>query len=118
MKQSPLDAYLTTDPKEESISWGELAELTHATQVEKFNFCTCEDNEGNENPYKDCPTEKPYDRVGAIIAYETGELDEEKMIELFQHLVDTNLAWQLQGHYGRTATALIEAGVVHIKRGN
>jgi len=42
---------------QESISWGELAELTHATQVEKFNFCTCEDNEGRENPYKDCPTE-------------------------------------------------------------
>ncbi len=59
-----------------------------------------------------------YDRTSAIIAYETGELDEEKMIELFQHLVDTNLAWQLQGHYGRTATALIEAGVVHIKRRN
>ena len=56
--------------------------------------------------------------MNAIIAYETGELDEEKMIELFQHLVDTNLAWQLQGHYGRTATALIEAGVVRIKRGN
>ncbi len=51
MKQSSLDAYLTTDPREESMSWGELAELTHATQVEKFNFCTCEDNEGNENPY-------------------------------------------------------------------
>ena len=42
---------------EESISWGELAELTHATQVERFNFCTCEDNEGNENPYDDCPKE-------------------------------------------------------------
>ena len=56
MKQSSLDAYLTTDPREESISWGELAKLTHATQVEKFNFCTCEDNEGKENPYKDCPT--------------------------------------------------------------
>jgi hypothetical protein len=40
---------------QESISWSELAELTHATQVKKFNFCTCEDNEGNENPYKDCP---------------------------------------------------------------
>lgn len=40
---------------QESISWAELAELTHATQVEKFNFCTCEDNEGNENPYSDCP---------------------------------------------------------------
>ena len=27
----------------ESISWGELAELTHVTQVEKFVFCLCED---------------------------------------------------------------------------
>lgn len=39
---------------QESISWGELAELTHKTQVEKFGWCMCEDNEGNENPYADC----------------------------------------------------------------
>jgi hypothetical protein len=43
---------------QESISWSELAELTHATQVEKFNFCTCEDNEGNQNPYSDCPSKE------------------------------------------------------------
>jgi hypothetical protein len=102
---------------QESISWSELAELTHATQVEKFNFCTCEDNEGKENPYSDCPTQKPYDRVSAIIAFESGELDGDKVIELFQHLVDTGLAWQLQGHYGRTAMALIEQGLVS-KGGN
>jgi hypothetical protein len=102
---------------QESITWSELAELTHATQVEKFNFCTCEDNEGQENPYKDCPTQKPYDRVGAIIAFESGELDGDKVVELFQHLVDPGLAWQLQGHYGRTAMALIEQGLVS-KGGN
>ena len=41
---------------EMSISWGELAQLTHATQVAQFNFCMCEDNESNENPYNDCPS--------------------------------------------------------------
>jgi hypothetical protein len=42
---------------EEVMYWSDLADLTHATQVEKFGFCTCEDNEGNENPYTDCPEE-------------------------------------------------------------
>ena len=42
--------------QEEQLSWSELAELTHETQVAKFNWCMCEDNEGNENPYTDCPT--------------------------------------------------------------
>ena len=40
---------------QESISWGELVELTHARQVQRFNWCSCEDNEGQENPYTDCP---------------------------------------------------------------
>jgi len=40
---------------QESISWGELAELTHNTQVARFNWCSCEDNEGQDNPYSDCP---------------------------------------------------------------
>ena len=40
----------------EIMYWSDLANLTHATQVEKFNFCTCEDNDGNDNPYDDCPT--------------------------------------------------------------
>lgn len=34
--------------------WSELAELTHATQVEQFGWCGCEDNQGEENPYTDC----------------------------------------------------------------
>ena len=47
-----------------------------------------------------------------IIAFEQGELDREETISLFQRLVDSGLAWQLQGAYGRTAQRLIRAGLV------
>ena len=47
-----------------------------------------------------------------IIAYENGELSDDEVIALFQALVDTGLAWSLQGHYVRTAQALIDAGEI------
>jgi hypothetical protein len=53
-----------------------------------------------------------YDEIGAIIAYEQGELDDTAALELFQRLVDNGHAWTLQGHYGRTAARLIEAGLI------
>lgn len=49
-------------------------------------------------------------QIDKIIAYEQGDLDDEGTIELFQELVNSGLAWELQGHYGRTAKALIDAG--------
>ena len=48
----------------------------------------------------------------AIIAYEQGDLDDDAVVDLFQDLVDSGAAWRLQGHYGRTAIALIQAGLV------
>jgi len=48
-----------------------------------------------------------------IIAYEQGELDQDATVELFQKLVDSGMAWHLQGHYGRTAAELIRQGLVH-----
>ena len=53
--------------------------------------------------------------VDQIIAFESGELNEEQTVELFQGLVDSGLAWSLQGSYGRTAMALIESGMVTAK---
>ena len=35
---------------------------------------------------------------------------EEQLLEAWQHLIDTGLAWRLQGWFGRQAKSLIEAG--------
>jgi len=39
------------------------------------------------------------------------EPTEAEQIEAWQHLIDTGLAWSLQGSFGRQAAALIEQGV-------
>lgn len=36
--------------------------------------------------------------------------NEEQAIEAWQHLIDTGLAWQLQGSFGRAAAWMIEEG--------
>lgn len=51
--------------------------------------------------------------IDKIIAYENGELSEEEVVELFQTMIDSGQVWILQGHYGRTAAALIDAGLCH-----
>jgi hypothetical protein len=57
------------------------------------------------------------DTVSRMLAYEDGELADDQIVELFQELVDTGMAWRLQGAYGRTAKALIDAGLVELARG-
>jgi len=50
--------------------------------------------------------------IDYIIEYEAGNLDEYDTCVLFQHLVNTGQAWTLQGSYGRTATDLLDAGLI------
>lgn len=49
--------------------------------------------------------------VDLIIRYESEGLDEANAVRLFQHLIDTGMAWGLQGFYGRAAMQYIEAGL-------
>lgn len=48
--------------------------------------------------------------IDRIIAYESGEMDFDEMVNFFQSLIDSEVVWHLQGHYGRTARDLIEGG--------
>lgn len=58
-----------------------------------------------------------YNSVGAIMDYEAGELSNEDTLKFFQHLVDTGMAWTLQGSYGRTAKALLDEGLIQEAKG-
>jgi hypothetical protein len=50
--------------------------------------------------------------VNDIIAYEQGDLDPQKTIEMFAEGIKSGDVWKLQGSYGRTASSIIASGVI------
>jgi hypothetical protein len=50
------------------------------------------------------------DFLDQMMDYEMGLLNDYDTLEMFSGLVESGTVWSLQGHYGRTATALIEDG--------
>jgi len=54
-----------------------------------------------------------FDEVDEIMKYEAGEMSDEQVVAFFQRLINSGLVWQLQGHYGRMATHLIDQGFCH-----
>jgi hypothetical protein len=42
---------------------------------------------------------------------------EEQYIDAWQYLVDSGLAWKLQGWFGRTAKAMIDDGIIDDRKG-
>lgn len=54
--------------------------------------------------------------VTKIIDYENGEMNEEQMISFFQELIDSGVAWRLQGSYVRAAEDLIEQGLCYLPK--
>ena len=52
-----------------------------------------------------------YTAVGIAEGFIEAETDEQ-VLQAWQHLVDTGLAWSLQGWFGRTARQLIDEGFI------
>lgn len=53
------------------------------------------------------------DLSAQCMSWENGEMSHEDTVVFFQHLIDTGMAWTLQGMYGRQAQYLIDAGYCH-----
>lgn len=56
-------------------------------------------------------TVNSFDAVGIAEGWIEAE-SEEQVVEAWQYLVDSGLAWQLQGWFGRTARHLIDEGII------
>ena len=56
----------------------------------------------------------PYEATGLAEGFIEAE-SEDQIIEAWQYLLDTGLCWQLQGWFGRTATDLINQGIIKVK---
>jgi len=54
-----------------------------------------------------------FDTLDFIMRFEGDGMPEDELIAGFQNLIDSGLAWSLQGCYGRMAASLIEAGHCH-----
>lgn len=53
-----------------------------------------------------------YEAVGLAEGFIEAE-SEDQIIKAWQYLHDTRLAYKLQGWFGRTATSLIEEGIIN-----
>lgn len=52
------------------------------------------------------------DLVGRIMAYESGELDDDETLQLFSELIKGGTIRHLQGSYGRAAADMIASGLL------
>jgi len=57
--------------------------------------------------------EAPMPDINDMMAWENGEMNEHREDKLFQQLVDSGLAWTLQGMYGRRASQLLRERRIH-----
>lgn len=105
---------------EPTHGWRSGAQFDAYHTCPKCGTCAVDAGGGCDKYYGPKPVEpsKPYNIVDAIVTYEEGDSDYDATIELFQHLVDSGLAWKLQGSYARIAADLIRHGLITENRRN
>ncbi len=86
---------------ETSMSWAEVAELTHATQVEGFGFCTCEDG---DRPYDDCPVAETYEYV-VRVRLTCEDINEYVSGDKLGDLLDSH-TWDMNEYWGIVVEAV------------
>ncbi len=59
--------------------------------------------------------DQPFSSLDFCMQYENGDLGFDEEVAGFQHLIDSGLVNHLQGHYGRQAQRLIDAGLCHAR---
>lgn len=59
-------------------------------------------------------TKIPEKLLYKIMCFEDGDMTEKQTISFFQELVNSGLAWKLQGCYGRYARAMLEEGLISL----
>jgi hypothetical protein len=50
------------------------------------------------------------DLIDQMMEYECGELSDQDTLNMYSEIIKNNMQYSLQGHYGRTASALIQDG--------
>lgn len=53
------------------------------------------------------------DLINKVISFESGTMHCDDMVQFFQDLIDSGLAWELPGTYGRQAKILLDSGFCH-----
>lgn len=54
-----------------------------------------------------------FNSLNFIMSYEDGTITQEELVNGCQELIDSGLAWALQGAYGRMADSLISSRLCH-----
>jgi hypothetical protein len=73
-----------------------------------------DDTQGNPYDFEDPERFESQPIPGAVdySALWRDDATEDEQIAVYQELVDTGQAWRMEGHVGRTAMAMIEAGLI------